>query len=108
MVHLSFSPRIANAVELNWLEFKIFFLKSKYDVSVCLTVGSEIWIPKLISVLDFVTDLFYAVDQLAFLSIPIASITTMHAQICPGLCKPHFSLGTWLASAMVSSSCLEV
>ena len=62
----------------------------------------------MISMLDFVTDLFYVVDQLASLSMPIACTTTMHAQICLGLCKPHFSLVTWLASAMVSSSCLEL
>ncbi|CAK9139416.1 unnamed protein product [Ilex paraguariensis] len=27
-------------------------------------------------------------------------------QICRDLCKPHFSLGTWLASATVSFLCL--
>uniref|UniRef100_A0A2N9EQL9 Uncharacterized protein n=1 Tax=Fagus sylvatica TaxID=28930 RepID=A0A2N9EQL9_FAGSY len=35
-----------------------------------------------------------------------ACITTMHDQICQVSCKHHSSLGTWLASAMVSFSCL--
>jgi hypothetical protein len=35
-----------------------------------------------------------------------AGTTTMPGPICQALCKPHFSLVTWLVFAMVSSSCL--
>lgn len=35
-----------------------------------------------------------------------ACITTMHDQICQVSCKHRSSLGTWLAFAMVSFSCL--
>ena len=38
-------------------------------------------------------------------SMHTACIITMLGQICPVLCRPHFSLGTWPASAMVSSLC---
>lgn len=54
----------------------------------------------------FVIGLSYAVDQLACLSMPTACIITMLDQICLVLCKPHSSLVTWLASAMVSFWCL--
>ena len=40
-----------------------------------------------------------------FSSMPTACTTTMHDQICQVLCRPHFSLGTWLASVMASSLC---
>jgi hypothetical protein len=46
------------------------------------------------------------VDLRACLSMATACIITMHDQICPVSCKPHFSLATWLASAMASFSCL--
>ena len=46
------------------------------------------------------------VDLRAFLSMATACIITMHDQICPVLCRPHFSSVTWLASAMASFSCL--
>ncbi|KAI9160957.1 hypothetical protein LWI28_013116 [Acer negundo] len=46
-----------------------------------------------------------AVDQLAYSYMPTACITTMHDQICLDLCKPHSSSDTWLAFAMVFSSC---
>lgn len=46
------------------------------------------------------------VDQLVYSSIPTACTTTMHGQICLVSCKPHSSLGTWLAYAMASFSCL--
>jgi hypothetical protein len=36
----------------------------------------------------------------------IACITTMLDRTCLVLCKPHFSLAIWLASAMASFSCL--
>jgi hypothetical protein len=58
--------------------------------------------------IHFVADLLYAVGRLAYLSMPIAYITTTHARICRDLCRPHFSLVTCLASAMVSSSCSEL
>ncbi|KAB8885424.1 hypothetical protein FH972_026792 [Carpinus fangiana] len=35
-----------------------------------------------------------------------ACITTMRDQTCLVLCKPHFSLAIWHASAMASFSCL--
>lgn len=44
------------------------------------------------------------VDQLAYLSTPIACTTTRD-QACLVSCKPRFSSDTWLAYAMVSSSC---
>ena len=47
------------------------------------------------------------VDQLACSFMAIACITTLQDQICPASCKPHFSLATWPAFVMVSSSCLE-
>jgi hypothetical protein len=50
--------------------------------------------------------LSFVVDQLACSSMATACITTMHDQICQVSCKHHSSLGTWLASAMVSFSCL--
>ncbi|CAL5371521.1 unnamed protein product [Camellia sinensis] len=50
--------------------------------------------------------LSFVVDQLACSSVVIAYTTIMPDQICQVLCKPPFSLGTWLASAMVSFSCL--
>lgn len=53
-------------------------------------------------------DLFFAVGQLAYLSMRIVCTTTMLAQICLGLCKHHFSSATWLVSAMASSWCLEL
>lgn len=45
-------------------------------------------------------------DQLGCLFMLTACITTMHDQICLVLCKPHFSLDTWLVYAMASFSCL--
>nr|POE91371.1 transmembrane 9 superfamily member 3 [Quercus suber] len=50
--------------------------------------------------------LFFVVDLPACLSMAIACIITMHDQICPVLCRPHFSLFTWLASTVASFSCL--
>ena len=47
------------------------------------------------------------VDQLACSFTAIACITTFQDQICLASCKPHFSLATWHAFVMVSSSCLE-
>ncbi|KAK9272546.1 hypothetical protein L1049_002919 [Liquidambar formosana] len=52
--------------------------------------------------------LFFVVDQLAYSSMATAYITIMHGQICQVSCKPHSSLGTWLAFAMVSFSCSEL
>lgn len=48
------------------------------------------------------------VGQLVCLSMPTACITTMPDRICLDLCKLRSSLATWLAFAMVSSSCLVV
>lgn len=45
------------------------------------------------------------VDRLDFSSMATACITIMPVPICLASCKPHSSLDTWLASAMVSSSC---
>ncbi|KAG5531885.1 hypothetical protein RHGRI_026482 [Rhododendron griersonianum] len=53
----------------------------------------------------FATGLFFVVDQLAYLSMATACITTMRDPTCLVSCKLHFSLDTWLASATVSSSC---
>lgn len=50
--------------------------------------------------------LSFVVDQLACSSMGTACITIMHDQTCQASCKPHSSLGTWLAFAMVSFSCL--
>ena len=47
------------------------------------------------------------VDQLACSSMATAYTTIMPDLICLVSCKPPFSLGTWLASATVSFSCLE-
>ncbi|KAF5747991.1 transmembrane 9 superfamily member 4 [Tripterygium wilfordii] len=44
-------------------------------------------------------------DPLACSFMATACITTMHDLTCRASCKPHFSLDTWLASAMVSFSC---
>lgn len=52
--------------------------------------------------------LFFVEDQLGYLSMGTAFTTTMPGQICQVLCKQHSSLDTWLASAMASSSCLEL
>ncbi|KAL3596709.1 hypothetical protein D5086_008346 [Populus alba] len=46
------------------------------------------------------------VDQLDCSFMAIACITTLQDRICPASCKPHFSLATWPAFVMVSSSCL--
>ena len=48
------------------------------------------------------------VDQRAYLYMATACIITMHGQICRVSCKLRSSLGTWLAFAMASSSCLEL
>ncbi|KAG5529790.1 hypothetical protein RHGRI_030242 [Rhododendron griersonianum] len=48
----------------------------------------------------------FVVDQLACSSMATAYTIIMPVQICLVSCKPPFSLDTWLASAMVSSSCL--
>ena len=48
------------------------------------------------------------VDQLACSSMATAYTTIMPDQICLVSCKPRSSLGTWLASATVSFSCLEL
>lgn len=48
------------------------------------------------------------VDQLAYLSMDTACITTMPDPICQVSCKPHFSSGTWLVFAMVSFLCSEL
>ncbi|KAG6777300.1 hypothetical protein POTOM_017119 [Populus tomentosa] len=45
-------------------------------------------------------------DQLDCSFMAIACITTLQDRICPASCKPHFSLATWPAFVMVSSSCL--
>lgn len=45
------------------------------------------------------------VDRPDCSSTATACITIMPVQICLVSCKPHSSLDTWLASAMVSSSC---
>eukprot|EP00474_Spongospora_subterranea_P005582 CRZ06040.1 hypothetical protein [Spongospora subterranea] len=45
------------------------------------------------------------VDRLDCSSMATACITIMPVPICLASCKPHSSLDTWLASAMVSSSC---
>lgn len=55
----------------------------------------------------FLTDHSYVVVQLDYLSMRTVCITTMHARICLDSCRPHFSLDTWPAYAMVSSWCLE-
>lgn len=47
-------------------------------------------------------------DQQACLSMATACIITMHGQICRVSYKLRSSLGIWLASAMASSSCLEL
>jgi hypothetical protein len=46
------------------------------------------------------------VDRLGCLSMATACITTMRDQTCLVLCKLHFSLAIWRASAMASFSCL--
>jgi len=48
------------------------------------------------------------VDQLAYLSMVTACITTMRDQICLVSCRHRSSLVTWPAFAMVSFSCLEL
>lgn len=53
------------------------------------------------------TGLFYVVDQLGYLSMLTACITTMHGQICLASCKLLSSLDTWHAYAMASFLCLE-
>lgn len=50
----------------------------------------------------------FAEDPLVCSYMGTACTTTMLGQICQVLCKLHSSLGTWLASAMVSSSCLGI
>ena len=49
--------------------------------------------------------LSYVEDQLAFLYMDTVGIIIMLARTCQGLCKHRSSLGTWLASVMVSSLC---
>lgn len=48
----------------------------------------------------------FAEDQLAYSYMGTACTITMLGQTCQVLCKLRSSSGTWLASAMVSSSCL--
>ncbi|KAI3462210.1 hypothetical protein Pfo_018873 [Paulownia fortunei] len=47
--------------------------------------------------------LFFVVDLPACLFMATACIITMHSWICQASCRCHFSLGTWLAYAMLSS-----
>ncbi|KAK8487959.1 hypothetical protein V6N11_007174 [Hibiscus sabdariffa] len=48
----------------------------------------------------------FVVGLLGCSYMPTVCIITMHDQTCRASCKPHSSLGTWLAFAMASSSCL--
>ena len=48
----------------------------------------------------------FVVGLLGCSYMPTVCITTMLDQTCQASCKPHSSLGTWLAYAMASSSCL--
>ncbi|KAG6779007.1 hypothetical protein POTOM_015371 [Populus tomentosa] len=66
----------------------------------------EWWWRSLSKLLEY-PSLSSVVDQLACSFMAIACITTLQDQICPASCKPHFSLATWPAFVMVSSSCLE-
>ncbi|KAJ6935935.1 hypothetical protein NC652_010849 [Populus alba x Populus x berolinensis] len=59
-----------------------------------------------LSCLWFLSGLSSVVDQLDCSFMAIACITTLQDRICPASCKPHFSLATWPAFVMVSSSCL--
>ena len=69
---------------------EIFLLGVVFDIYILLTYSG----------------LSFVVDQLACSSMATACTTTMHDQICQVSCKPRSSLGTWLAFAMVSFSCL--
>ncbi|KAJ6926288.1 hypothetical protein NC651_010650 [Populus alba x Populus x berolinensis] len=66
----------------------------------------EWWWRSLSKLLEY-PSLSSVVDQLACSFMAIACITTLQDQICLASCKPHFSLATWPAFVMVSSSCLE-
>ena len=59
-----------------------------------------------LSCIWFLSGLSSVVDQLDCSFMAIACITTLQDRICPASCKPHFSLATWPAFVMVSSSCL--
>ncbi|XVE72003.1 hypothetical protein DITRI_Ditri11bG0003500 [Diplodiscus trichospermus] len=48
----------------------------------------------------------FVVGLLGYSYMPTVCITTMHDQTCQASCRPHSSLGTWLAFAMAFSSCL--
>lgn len=56
----------------------------------------------------FDAGLFCVEDPPVYLSTAIAYITIMQGPTCPVSCKHLSSLGTWLASAMDSSSCSEL
>lgn len=58
-------------------------------------------------VLLFGADHFFVVAQPASSSTATVCTITMQDLICLVSCKSHSSLGTWLAFAMDSSSCLE-